>query len=97
MLLDLPQKSLSGFCVCVQQYWAGQGVYQYVPVEQFGEAFKNSPVGARNAEALAQPFDKALHKKEALIYTNRSLTGACCRPVSFLLINLENMIINLIQ
>ncbi len=59
----------------LQQYWAGQGSYTYVPVQQFSEAFRNSPTGQRNAEALAQPYDKALHKKEALVHTKRSLTG----------------------
>ena len=59
----------------LQQYWAGQGSYTYVPVQQFSEAFRNSPTGQRNAEAMAQPYDKALHKKEALVHTKRSLTG----------------------
>ncbi|KAL0029477.1 hypothetical protein WJX77_010449 [Trebouxia sp. C0004] len=58
-----------------QQYWAGQGLYTFVPVQHFSKAFKNSPTGQRNAEALAQPYDKALHKKEALVHTKRSLTG----------------------
>ena len=67
--------SNQGIATVLQQYWAGQGSYTYVPVQQFSEAFKNSPIGQHNAEALAQPYDKALHKKEALVHTKRSLTG----------------------
>ena len=59
----------------LQQYWAGQGPYEYVSVDQFSEAFQNSPTGQRNAAALAQPYDKARHKKEALVHNKWSLTG----------------------
>lgn len=59
----------------LQQYWTGPGAYEYVSVDQFSEAFQNSPVGQRNAAALAQPYDKAQHKKEALEHNKWSLTG----------------------
>ena len=65
----------------LQQYWAGQGTYEYVSVDQFSEAFRNSPIGQRNAAALAQPYDKAQHKKEALVLDKWSLTGMLtCSP-----------------
>ena len=59
----------------VQQYWAEQGPYEYVSVDQFSQAFRNSPTGQRNAAALAQPYDKAQHKKEALVHEKWTLTG----------------------
>lgn len=59
----------------LQQYWAGQAPYEYVSVDQFSEAFQNSPTGQRNAAALAVPYDKARHKKEALVHNKWSLTG----------------------
>ena len=42
---------------------------------QLSEAYQNSPAGRRNATALAQPYDKALHKKEALVHEKRALSG----------------------
>ena len=42
---------------------------------QFSEAYRNSPAGLRNAAALAQPYDKALHKPEALVQDRRALSG----------------------
>lgn len=59
----------------VQQYWTGSSAYEYVPVMQFHEEYQNSPAGLRNAAALAQPYDRALHKKEALVHDRRGLSG----------------------
>lgn len=71
----------------LQQYWAGPGPYEYVSVDQFSEAFRNSPAGQRNAAALAEPYDKARHKKEALVHDKWSLSGTpaslpACLPCS---------------
>ena len=70
----------------LQQYWAGEGPYEYVSVDQFSEAFRNSPTGQRNAAALAQPYDKTQHKKEALVHSKRSLTGLPALPLLHLLL-----------
>lgn len=72
----------------LQQYWAGPGPYEYVSVDQFSEAFHNSPTGQRNAAALARPYDKAQSKKEALVHSKRSLTGlpAVFLPLTLLLL-----------
>ena len=74
-----------GLCV-LQQYWTSRNAYEYVSVMQFSKAYQNSPAGRRNAAALAQPFDKALHKKEALVHEKRALSGpivaTCLSPLS---------------
>ncbi|KAK9812481.1 hypothetical protein WJX73_003351 [Symbiochloris irregularis] len=57
-----------------KEYWSGSGQYRFVPVLEFEEAFKNSPVGKRNVEHLSKPFEKTDITDKALVRQRYALT-----------------------
>lgn len=58
-----------------QDYWSGpQDKYRFVPVLEFEEAFRNSPVGKANAERLQKPYEKSDVSDKALVRQRYALT-----------------------
>ena len=71
--------SLSGLrCgMAVQQYWArAAGLYRYVPVREFAQAYKHSKAGEEQARVLKRDFHPYGNADSALAWTKHALTGA---------------------
>ncbi|XP_010670754.2 ABC transporter G family member 32 isoform X2 [Beta vulgaris subsp. vulgaris] len=53
-----------------RQYWYPGCLYQYIPVENFAEAFRSHCLGYMISRELAIPFDKRFHHPAALSTTS---------------------------
>ncbi len=64
----------------VQQYWARTaGLYRYVPVREFAQAYKQSKAGEDQARALKQEFRPCGNADSALAWTKHALRGKFSR------------------
>ena len=71
---------------CVQQYWARTGgLYRYVPVREFAQAYKQSKAGEDQARALKREFRPCGNADSALAWTKHALTGKDLFSASLLL------------
>ena len=60
----------------MQQYWARTaGLYRYVPVREFAQAYAHSRAGEDQARALQQDFRPYGNADSALAWTKHALTG----------------------
>lgn len=60
----------------MQQYWARTaGLYRYVPVREFAQAYAHSRAGEDQARALMQDFHPYGNADSALAWTKHALTG----------------------
>ena len=51
----------------LQQYWAGQSPYRFVPVTAFVEAFQKTQAAQRTHDVLDMPFDRAASPEGSLV------------------------------
>ncbi len=69
--------------MAVQQYWARTaGLYRYMPVREFAQAYKHSKAGEDQARALQQDFTPCGNADSALAWTKHALTGNDLHPPS---------------
>ena len=61
--------------VCLQQFWARQERWSFVPVSRMSDAFKKSKWGLQAADLLAQPYDRSRSHPDALVHTRYALSG----------------------
>lgn len=63
----------------LQQYWArAPGLYRYVPVREFAQAYRQSAAGEAQVRALKREFQPCGDADGALAWTKHALTGISC-------------------
>ena len=69
--------------MAVQQYWArAAGLYRYVPVREFSQAYQQSKAGEDQARALRLEFKPVGNADSALAWAKHFLTGTDSLPAS---------------
>ena len=76
----------------MQQYWARTaGLYRYVPVREFAQAYKQSKAGEDQARALNRDFTPCGNADSALAWTKHALTGNVLPLPSLCLFHIARM------